>query len=485
MQQIIAILTIVLGALLLSFCSPAPTDEVGVNPSAVIIITPTNKQIAENTAKPARKTTTPDSVMANLANASTILPEGVLEEIRFYGGGGGGEEPGAFHYCQNEKTPKLTLGVSEMTDVELSLLYDSSIFVTCGWHANEQVTITVTAQDGSRHVENVTAYPESWDPDKPVFGYIVAVSPETFGFAVGNYKIRFEGESGTINASLDVFPTESERADYDNGGIFLSNFSPNDLAYIVYYPRGQHPISQSYQIGQSGTLLIKEIPWEIETYAILSRQSGYITTLSFGSLGVTSPIKCRNALPTKIGPRGILGQWLPLAPFLQDTGLKLYSRPDYDAPVTARFSYESPHGPYVRILSEPVCGENATWWKILTSENQIGWAVESDEHSYYFVGSVYLGVSTNYGWPDCYSELVVGEAVRVTFTVGTPLNLREAPNLSANIVDKIPEGTRLIIKDGPNCDADPGVWWKIEMSNGTSGWVVENTRQANYLEAWK
>lgn len=490
------ILFIIICMLFLSSCSKTPAEEVVEKTGPSKAITHTVEPSEENTAQPTKNittsipelTTTPIPVTKSeftrfdYASTSTILPEDVLNEIYYYGAGGGGFEPRVFHYCQNEKTPTITLGFSQLTDDELSILEYSPLFITCGWKQNEQVRITVTDEDNYSQVENVSAYPETQDPVKPVFGYVVQLAPEAFNIDIGKYKISFEGESGRLDETLIVIDQNREHVGYNDDGLILSNFVPNDIVGIVFYPDGQPPFWQSFQIGKSGTLLIKEFPTGMDVYTIFSESSGYITTKSWNT---TAAIKCGEALPTRIGTKGLLGRWLELAPFLRGTGLKLFSKPEYGAPLIAQFPYESPHGPYIRILSEPVCGDNSTWWKIQTSDNQIGWAVESDEHSYYFLGSSYVASETNYGMSTCYTDLVLGQAIRVTYTDGAPLNLRDGPNLTANILDKIPEGTRLLIKGGPECEIWNEVWWNIESKSGISGWVVEKTEDGVYLEGWK
>lgn len=492
MKQIIAILITVFGTFLLSFCSPTPTDEVDVMPAEKIYITPTNEQFAENTAKstikvtqsPTMPTKNPEFVVFDLANANTILPEGVLEEIIYYGAGGGSGLEG-LHYCQNESEPTITLGLSQITDVELSMLGLSSLYIICGWQENEQVKVTVIGPDGKRQIENERSYPDTWGGNEPNSGFYVEALPGIFDFVPGEYQIHVEGRSGNVFTNLKVVASKIEQVNYESDGkIALSGFEPNDFVSIIYYPRDRLPVWQSFQISESGKLLVEYEPEPYGkirgSYAIFSRNSGYITTVPRNH-PTTSPVKCGKALPTRLSSS--YSEWLYLAPFLKGEGLNLYEKPASREPGSQIFPYNSPNGPYVRVLSGPICGENSTWWKIQTASNQVGWAMESDEHSYYFLGSS-LSSGTNLSSPKCSSDLVPGQAVRVTFTDGALLNVRQAPNLSADILNKIPEGTRLIIRDGPSCD-DSHAWWYVETDSGDLGWAVEGIDHTLYLEAWK
>jgi hypothetical protein len=492
MKQIIAILITVFGTFLLSSCSPTPTDEVDGMPAEKIHITPTNEQFTENTAQstikvtqsPTIPTKNSEFVVFDLVNANTILPEGVLEEIMYYGAGGG-RGPVGLHYCQNESEPTITLGLSQITDMELSTLGLEPLYIICGWQENEQVKITVIGSDGKRQIENEKSFPDFWVGNEPNSGFYVEVLSGIFDFVPGEYQIHVEGQSGNVFTNLKVVDSKSKQVNYETEGkIALSGFEPNDLVSIIYYPKGKPPVWQSFQIGESGNLLVEYEPEADRKdrgfYAIFSRNSGYITTVPRNQR-TTSPVECGKALPTRLDSR--YSEWLYLAPFLKGEGLNLYAKPVSKESGSQIFPYDSPNGPYVRVLSGPVCGENSTWWKIQTASNQVGWAMESDEHSYYFLGSS-LSSTTNLGSSKCSTNLVPGQAVRVTFTDGAPMNVRQAPNLSADILNKIPEGTRLFIRDGPSCE-DSHTWWYVETEGGDLGWAVEGLDQTLYLEAWK
>ena len=118
-------------------------------------------------------------------------------------------------------------------------------------------------------------------------------------------------------------------------------------------------------------------------------------------------------------------------------------------------------------------------------DNQVGWAMESDEHSYYWD---YFDERSS---PGCTlkSKFAVGEVVRVTNTDGEPLDLQQTPELSTTILASIPEGTRLIIRDGPQCGAENIRWWYVETDAHLSGWIAEGTRKDGkdtyYLEPWR
>ena len=77
------------------------------------------------------------------------------------------------------------------------------------------------------------------------------------------------------------------------------------------------------------------------------------------------------------------------------------------------------------------------------------------------------------------TRLTVGETARVTFTDGTPLNIRNAP--SGEQLMQIPEGTVVTVIEGPSC-ANGYQWWNLSLGNGTGGWAAEGNQESYFLE---
>ena len=420
----------------------------------------------------------------------TTTPDDVLEEVFYYGGGGGGDD---LDYCHNETTPTLVLGLTEMTQAEY--LFINPIIVTCGWEEGEQVTVTVVGIDGTQAVETWTARAEHNIDDGSVTGYYVdlesislnvpASGPDLdryalHGIPVGVYRIRFEGQSGRVDADLRVTPATSGQAKKDvNGGIYLFGFAADDRVRVFYYTETGPPVWQEYELNPSGELWISGIPDDIDAYAIFSQETGYITTLNIHSFGATAALKCGNALPTRTRP----GEFLRLANFLRGEGLKLHASPDASSPITDYFPYENPQRAFVRTISLPVCAGDATWWKVQTLENQIGWTIESNEQDYFLIDYGLIGAHPEAC--ETFSDMVVGDVGRVTFTDGAPLRMHQSPDLSAPIVNKIPEGTRFVIEEGPQCGLEGALWWFIETDDGSNGWVINSINGIDYLEPWK
>ena len=85
----------------------------------------------------------------------------------------------------------------------------------------------------------------------------------------------------------------------------------------------------------------------------------------------------------------------------------------------------------------------------------------------------------------------IDDYVRVTFTDGRPLRIRSSAEvIDENIIELLPEGTRLQIVDGPVCvpipeSGDTFIFWYVRVrSSGTHGWVAEGEEKMYYIESY-
>jgi hypothetical protein len=78
----------------------------------------------------------------------------------------------------------------------------------------------------------------------------------------------------------------------------------------------------------------------------------------------------------------------------------------------------------------------------------------------------------------------VGDRARVNFTDGTPLRLREAPDLDAAEVMQMPEGTEFDVIGGPACvnANDYYRFWQIELDDSITGWAAEAGMTDYFME---
>lgn len=77
------------------------------------------------------------------------------------------------------------------------------------------------------------------------------------------------------------------------------------------------------------------------------------------------------------------------------------------------------------------------------------------------------------------SRLAPGQPARVT--PGDPNNLRILPNVSADLVGRIPGGAEFMVIQGPVCDLAGLAWWQVTY-DGLTGWTVEGQGSEYFLE---
>ncbi len=79
----------------------------------------------------------------------------------------------------------------------------------------------------------------------------------------------------------------------------------------------------------------------------------------------------------------------------------------------------------------------------------------------------------------------LGDRARVNFTDGSPLLLREAPDLNATQITQLTEGTAFAVIGGPACvntGDDHYRFWQIELDDGRSGWAAEANMTDYFME---
>jgi hypothetical protein len=80
------------------------------------------------------------------------------------------------------------------------------------------------------------------------------------------------------------------------------------------------------------------------------------------------------------------------------------------------------------------------------------------------------------------SIVQIGVTARSTVVDGSPLNVRDAPNVTtAQVARIVPENTRFQVVDGPRC-ADGYTWWQVRLQDGLVGWVAEAGSEFYFIE---
>lgn len=68
-------------------------------------------------------------------------------------------------------------------------------------------------------------------------------------------------------------------------------------------------------------------------------------------------------------------------------------------------------------------------------------------------------------------EITVGYYAEVANTDGIGVSLRGGPSTNNSRLFTVPEGTILLVIDGPR-EADTFIWWQVQLDDGSEGWVA-------------
>jgi hypothetical protein len=69
------------------------------------------------------------------------------------------------------------------------------------------------------------------------------------------------------------------------------------------------------------------------------------------------------------------------------------------------------------------------------------------------------------------AEITVGFYAEVANTDGIGVSLRGGPSTDNSRLFTVPEGTILLVIDGPR-DANDFIWWQVQLDDGEIGWVA-------------
>jgi uncharacterized protein YgiM (DUF1202 family) len=112
-------------------------------------------------------------------------------------------------------------------------------------------------------------------------------------------------------------------------------------------------------------------------------------------------------------------------------------------------------GSAATVLSGPVTADGLPWYELDTDDYGQGWAAGG-----------FLAMSADSGG----DTFPVDAILTVKTDDGSNLNLRTDPTTDADVVDKLPDGSRVVVLDGP-VSADGYSWYQLDTDLGT-GWAA-------------
>jgi N-acetylmuramoyl-L-alanine amidase len=123
-----------------------------------------------------------------------------------------------------------------------------------------------------------------------------------------------------------------------------------------------------------------------------------------------------------------------------------------DAGLSANILDVMADGSTATVLSGPVSADGLPWYQLDTDDYGQGWAAGG-----------FLALASDETFP-------VDAALIVQTGDGSNLNLREEPTIDGALIDKLPDGSRVVVLDGPQ-SADGYDWYQLDTDLGT-GWAA-------------
>lgn len=175
---------------------------------------------------------------------------------------------------------------------------------------------------------------------------------------------------------------------------------------------------------------------------------------------------------------------------MDEEGIRFRSGPGLDY-VTVDVLEE---GTELKVLEGPVEADGYVWWRLEMGDGTIGWgpedwlrpltqspAVQATQ------GAATPALTSTLPKPTATrppvptstvpaSQLAAGQMVRISGTDGEGLRVRTGPGLDYVTLEIWEEGTELQVLEGPQV-ADGFVWWRLEMADGTIGWLPDEWLQ--------
>ena len=422
------------------------------------------------TRTPTRRPTPRPAAQFNSSTAKRTVPSdinSVLQEVAFFGLGGGGDDEDP---CEGITRPTI---ISEWFEVE-QLQYVWTL--SCGWKSSRNLSAVIVAPDGTSRTESMELFGTSnfrgayWD-------YL----PTAFD-PVGRYRVNFSNGEQSLSFDFNVSKITKSGATLlrDDKEVQVYNFSPNEKLRIFRYDYSEDKMYlrewQEFTVASDGSLLIQISDPYLAYYAVVGQRSGeFHVTEGFGQsiLKANVPVVSNQSLCSGAPKSKVAVGSTARVTFTDGTPTRIRKQPTTSSGVIGRL----PEGTRFLIMGGHKCGNGYTWWNIELPNGTRGWMAEGKGNSYYLEPMNFRQQTCT----DIPSFLSVGTQARVAFVDGSNMRIRSEPGFSQNIQGRVPEGTNLVILNGPRC-VDGTNWWYIRTNDGQEGWMTESQNGVFLLE---
>lgn len=309
--------------------------------------------------------------------SNNVLPEGVLQEVVYFGGGGGGDSS----FCSDEKTPTIL----DIDTTQQMMRYGYLLIFSCGWNVGEVINIEIIRPDGIVIVKNQEVeVQKDFSPNVSAeYGPVNVVLLTGVHDPHGNYRVLFLRNGKTIlQAVRHVIPPEYPTMSYS---YYFNQFDQKDYLELIGYAPLESVNLFEYDCRDK-TVKCRFVAWQYivvdqlgQAIVSIPPEQSLFDFVAIGDLsgiawnsrtGIGIPIHCGSGLPSRLA-------------------LALEINISNDV-----YMYDSPNGSQVILMSKntdwyiidgPICKGNFMWWKMQSADNPliIGWTIESSDSEYY------------------------------------------------------------------------------------------------------
>ena len=405
----------------------------------------------------------------------------VIEEVMFFGMGGGGPDDDP---CAGITRPTIMSEWFEVEQLHYAFVY------SCGWRANKDVSASLTKPDGTaqRETLKVARFSTSSTHGELYWNYL----PTAFD-PMGTYRVDFSNGEQSLHFEFNVSRITVAGAVLlqENQEVQVYNFRPNERVRIFRYEysydradpfnpdKDQFTLLdwQEYSAASDGKLRIKLVSSILsDSFAVVGKQTGeFHLTEGFGGsiLKANTPVLsntplCSGTPKSQVG----IGSTARVT-FTDGTPTRIRKQPGTSAKIIGRI----PEGTRFLIVGGHTCSDGYTWWNIELGNGTRGWMAEGKGGTYYLEPMDFRQQTCS----DLGTRLAPGKPARVAQVDGTNMRIRSQPGFSQGIIDRVPEGTRLTVLNGPKC-IDGTNWWYIRTNGGIEGWMTESQNGIYLLE---
>ena len=249
-------------------------------------------------------------------------------------------------------------------------------FESCGWKANEKVSIVLTNPDGSQ-VRLAKAY----DPHLTLTYSI----PMGYSMQLGDYSVTFESPSGKLTHNFKVlWPAGPGLVAKDVKQYFVYGFKPGEHVYVMAYQKSGDTLALStwreMTVDQQGELLLDD-RFNDDLLAVVGDKSGPVWTnwvlgmLIDNSLYYRQVAACSGAPASRLQP-------FSFAYVTNGVPNNVRSSPSKSSKLVGMIK-----GNTVLVVQPdaPVCADGLLWWKIVERDEQgpSGWTAEGQGSDYW------------------------------------------------------------------------------------------------------